>query len=177
MADVQAAKRYAQAAFEIARDSGSIDTWRADLNDIAAVLTESEVAPVFADSRIPSEEREAMAGRALDIQPQALNLAKLLVAKGRTADARAVSEAFNRLADVHAGIEHAVITTAVELTPDQVRSIEQRLSTSLGKNVRATAVLNPAILGGVVIRVGDHVVDGSIRTRLRQLRRELEGVR
>ncbi|MBI2765492.1 MAG: ATP synthase F1 subunit delta [Chloroflexi bacterium] len=177
MADIAAAKRYAQAAFGIARDTNTIEAWRADLADIAAVLTESSAAAVFADGRIPLERRLALVERALDIGPQQLNLARLLVSKGRAPDAGAVSQAFNTLADEHAGIEHATLTSAVPLTQDQVRAFEQRLSTSLGKHVQATAITNPAILGGVVIRVGDHIVDGSIRTRLRQLRRQLEGAR
>jgi F-type H+-transporting ATPase subunit delta len=81
------------------------------------------------------------------------------------------------MADAEAGIEHAEITTAIDLTADQVRSIEERLSQASGKQVRATASVDPSILGGVIVRVGDRLVDGSVRTRLKQLRRELEGVR
>ena len=170
MADLQAARRYAQAAFELARESGDIDRWRADLGDIAEVLAESGAASVLADGRLPLESRYAMVDRVLDVQPLAINMAKLLISKGRSYDARAVSDAFNRFADEHQGIEHAQITTAVELTPAQVEAIEQR-----GKRVTATAVVNPAIIGGAVLRVGDRIVDGSVRTRLRQLRRQLEG--
>lgn len=175
MADLQAARRYAQAAFELARESGDLDRWRADLGDIAEVLAESGAASVLADGRLPLESRYAMVDRVLDVQPLAINMAKLLISKGRSYDARAVSDAFNRFADEHQGIEHAQITTAVELTPAQVEAIEQRLSGQLGKRVTATAVVNPAIIGGAVLRVGDRIVDGSVRTRLRQLRRQLEG--
>jgi F-type H+-transporting ATPase subunit delta len=56
-------------------------------------------------------------------------------------------------------------------------AIQNQLSRELGKNVRATAVVDPGILGGVVVKVGDRLVDGSVRTRLKRLRRELEGAR
>jgi F-type H+-transporting ATPase subunit delta len=177
VADLQAAKRYAQAAFGIALESGTIASWRADLGDIAAVLAESNAAGVFGDGRIPLGQRLAMVERALDVQPLALNLAKLLVSKGRSADARAVAEAFGRMADEQEGIVHASITAAVDLSPQQVAGIEQRLSSSLGKKVQVTSAVDPGIVGGLVVRVGDRMVDGSVRTRLKRLRRELEGAR
>jgi F-type H+-transporting ATPase subunit delta len=177
MADLQAAKRYAQAAFEIAVQDGTIDAWRSSLADIATVLTDSSAADVFADARIPVDQRVAMVGRALDIPEKPLNLARVLVSKGRSHEARGVSEAFNRMADERAGIAHAQITTAVSLSPEELTAIESRLTATTGKTISAVAVVDPAIIGGVVVRVGDELIDGSVRTRLKRLRRELEGAR
>lgn len=177
MADPQAAKRYAQAAFAIASEAGTVEKWRTDLADIAMVLAKSEAAALFADGRIPLAERLDMVERVLEIQPLALNFARLLVTKGRSEEAELVAQAFNRMADEAAGIVDATVTTAVELAPDQLLKIEQHLSTATGKHVRATAAVDPDILGGMVVRIGDRVVDGSVRTRLKRLRRELEGVR
>ena len=177
MADVQAAKRYAQAAFGIAKDAGAIPQWRAELNDIASVLSESGLAPILADTKVPLERRLSLVNRALDVSPLAMNFARLLVAKGRSTDARSAADAFERMADEHDGIAHATVTTAVELSADQLSAISSRLSRSLGRDVRARSVVDPSIIGGVVVRVGDKLVDGSIRTRLKRLRRELEGVR
>jgi F-type H+-transporting ATPase subunit delta len=177
MADVQVGRRYAQAAFAIAKDGNTVALWRAELDDVATVLAESQLAPLLADSRLPAERRMEMAARALSVSPLVLNLAKLLIAKGRSLDARAVSNAFNTMADEHEGVAHAEVTTAVELAPDQLNAIAARLTTAMGKNVRATSVVDPGIIGGVVVKVGDRLVDGSIRTRLRRLRRELEGAR
>jgi F-type H+-transporting ATPase subunit delta len=178
MADVQAGKRYAQAAFELAIGEGQdLGKWRSDLNDIAFVLAESEAAPSLANGAIPLEQRIAVVDRILDIQPLALNLARLLVSKGRSLDARAVASAFERMADEHEGIVHAEVRTAVELSPQQEADLQQRLATSLGKRVRTATVVDPSLIGGLVVRVGDKLVDGSVRTRLQRLRRELEGVR
>ena len=118
-----------------------------------------------------------MLDRVLEVQPLVLNLAKLLVTKGRSLDARAVADAFGHMADESEGIGHAEVTTAVELTPAQLVAIEQQLSTSTGQSIRAVGFVDPRILGGLVVRIGDRLVDGSVRTRLRQLRRELEGAR
>ncbi len=177
MANEQAARRYAQAAMSLAIEANALASWRADLDDIAAVLAESDAAPLLANRRVPLETRLALVERVLDIQPLALNLAKLLVSKGRSLDARTVAVAFNRMADAVEGIAHAEITTAVDLAPGQAAAIEARLGESLGKKVIVRANTDPAIIGGVVVKVGDHLVDGSVRTRLKQLRRELEGVR
>lgn len=175
MADRQAAKRYAQAAFAIARDGDAIAQWRADLDDVAAVLAESDAAGWFAAPRVAVADRQAAAGRALEVGPLALNLARLLIAKGRTMEAREIADAFNRLADEHEGLAQAEITTAVPLRDDQVAAMEQRLGEALGKRITATAAVDSGIIGGVVLRIDDHLIDGSVRTRLRRLRQELSG--
>lgn len=177
MADLQAAKRYAQAVFEIAVRDGTIEPWRRDLADVAAVLSDSQVAPVLADARLPLAERLGMVEKTLELPAKALNLAKLLVQKGRSYEARAVLDAFNRMADEREGIAHAQITTAVSLSPDELAAIESRLAASTGKTVSAVSIVDPNIIGGLVVRVGDELIDGSVRTRLRRLRRELEGAR
>ena len=175
MADRQAAKRYAQAAFAIARDGDAIAQWRADLDDVAAVLADSDAAGWFAAPRIPVADRQAAAERALEVGPLALNLARLLIAKGRTLEAREIADAFNRFADEHEGLAQAEITTAVPLGDDQVAAMEQRLGEALGKQITATAAVDSDIIGGVVLRIDDHLIDGSVRTRLRRLRQELSG--
>ncbi len=175
MADRQAAKRYAQAAFAIARDGDAIAQWRADLDDVAAVLADSDAAGWFAAPRVPVADRQAAAERALEVGQLALNLARLLVAKGRTLEARDIADAFNRLADEHEGLAQAEITTAVPLGDDQVAAMEQRLGEALGKQITATATVDSDIIGGVVLRIDDHLIDGSVRTRLRRMRQELSG--
>ena len=175
MADRQAAKRYAQAAFAIARDDDAVAQWRADLDDVAAVLADSDAAGWFAAPRVPVAQRQAAVERALEVGPLALNLARLLIAKGRTPEAREVADAFSRLADEHEGLAQAEITTAVPLQDDQVAAMEQRLGEALGKQITATASVDSDIIGGVVLRIDDHLIDGSVRTRLRRLRRELSG--
>lgn len=177
MANVAAARRYAQAAFDLARERGEVSRWRSDLADIATLLVDSQLAPVLADPKVPLEQRFGGVERVLEVSPLALNLAKLLIQKGRSLDARAVAEAFNRLADEYEGIAHAQVTTAVPLSEERLQEISRRIGEQLGKKVVATNRVDPSIIGGAVIRVGDRLIDGSIRTRLKALRRELEGAR
>jgi F-type H+-transporting ATPase subunit delta len=115
--------------------------------------------------------------RALDVQPLAKNFAKVLVQKGRAGDARAVALAFGLMADEAEGIAHAEVVAAVDLSTGQIADIERKLSESMSKRVSVTATVDPSIMGGVIVKVGDRLVDGSIRSRLKQLKRELAGTR
>lgn len=170
-----AAKRYAQAAMDLAVRDGAVARWRTDLGDIATLLSESQLAGYLADGKVALEPRLAALERVLDVQPLALNLAKLLVAKGRSREAADVAESFGRMADAQSGIVEAEIATAVALSAEQVAAIQQRLGPALGGTVRVHTTVHPELIGGLVVRVGDKLVDGSVRTRLKQLRRELAG--
>lgn len=175
MASDEAARRYAQAAFDIAVADGTIEQWRSELNDIASVLAESELARTLADDRIPLEDRYAIIDRVLELSPKATNLAKLLVQKGRSLGARFVERAFSRMADERENRVDVEIASAVELSSDHLASIERSLAESIGKTIHASVRVDPDLVGGVVIRVGDKLIDGSVRTRLRRLQRQLEG--
>jgi F-type H+-transporting ATPase subunit delta len=172
-----AAARYAQAVFSLAVEQGTIAQWRSELADLVTVLGDAALGPMLEDSRIPLEQRLRAVERALDISPLALNLAKLLVSKQRAALAPEVAASFGRMADEHEGIVNARVTTAVELAPADLASIEQMLSQATGKRVRTQVSTDPNIIGGVVVRIGDRLIDGSVRTRLKLLRRQLQGAR
>lgn len=175
MAGGDPARRYAEAAFELAREEGAIDRWRQDLRDIADAFSIPELQQVLVDDRIPLEERYRIVERVLDVHPLALNLAKLLVRRGRVGIARRVAAIFAQLADAYSGIVDAEVTTAVELGEDERDRIRERLKELLGREVRISTRVDPTIVGGVVVRVGDQVIDGSVRTRLRLLRDQLVG--
>ena len=173
MADTQAARRYAQAAFSIASEADSFVMWREQLADVGAVLTESDAAAFFADGRKVAADRISALERVLDVDPQVLSLAKLLIMKGRTREATAIATLFSEMVDERDGIAHAIVNTAVELTADQLSRIEASLSEALGVTIDARAEVDPGIIGGIVVRVGDRLVDGSLRSRLESLRTEL----
>ena len=100
-----AAKRYAQAVFALARDTGAFDPWRADLATIAALFADPTVAGYLASSKVPEAEKFVLLQRALpDVQPQALNLARLLVRKRRAALAPGIAEAFGAQLNTERGV-------------------------------------------------------------------------
>ena len=176
MADTQVARRYAQAILNIAVDEDTLGRWRTDLADVASLLVDSEAAPILVTNSIPIEKRYVVIEQALShVQQNARNFAKLLIKKGRTFEAQAITETFNNLADQIEGICHAEITTAVELNKKNLEAIEKRISDALDMKVETTSRIDDALVGGVIIKIGDHLIDGSLRTRLRTLRNELAG--
>jgi F-type H+-transporting ATPase subunit delta len=172
----RAAKRYAQAAFELAREKGEIDAWERDLTRLADALRSPGAMAFLSSRQAPDQAKEAVLQQALG-QPQALvwNLMRLLVAKGRTALLPQIIEAFQELVDEERGIAHAQVVTAVSMSDDERDAIARRLSELTGKHVQIETTEDPEILGGLVARIGDRLIDGSARTRLVVLKRQLAG--
>jgi F-type H+-transporting ATPase subunit delta len=108
-----------------------------------------------------------------ELRPQTENLLRLLVEHHRTRYIHEIREAFERLADEASGIVHAALTTAIDLEPDDRKRYEQALAGKLGRKVSVTFRTDPAIVGGATIQIGDHLVDGTVRTQLARLRQEL----
>jgi F-type H+-transporting ATPase subunit delta len=171
-----AAKRYAQAAFAVALERGNADRWLGDLDALDSLVAQPEAAAVLQSDRVPDIEKERLLKAALpDVEPAVLNLARLLVAKRRIRLAPQVREEFSNLLDAHEGRARATVTTAVPLTDEQKAQVAQRLSQISGKTVTLEQVVDPGIVGGLVARIGDTLIDGSTRSRLAALKKSLEG--
>jgi len=171
-----AAKRYAQAAFAVALEQGNPDHWLGDLDALSELVAQSEAAAVLQSDRVPEAEKDILLKAALpDVAPAALNLARLLVAKRRIRLAGQVREEFGSLLDAHEGRARATVTTAVPLSGEQKAGIADRLGAITGKTVSVEEVVDPNIVGGLVARVGDTLIDGSTRSRLIALKKSLQG--
>ena len=170
------AKRYARASFEIARDRGTLDEWGIDLRVMAFVMAHSQSAAFLSDTRVALSERHRFLQNLLKfVDPLVLNLAKLLVNRGRVPIGPQVVEAYENLVDEHRGVAHAEVLTAVPLSDDEKRAVEEKLSELTGSKVIARLEVQPEIVGGLLARVGDRLIDGSTRGRLLSLRRSLVG--
>ena len=169
-----AARRYAKAVFELAEQEGQVDEWGRRLAALRQSMSEPEVAAVLTNPTIATEERMTLISAAPHVfDPEATNLAKLLIESNRVRDIGAIEEEFQRLADNAAGRVRATVTTAVELTERDRDRVEDELSKRLGKQIRMQVVVDPRILGGLKLQYGDRLVDASVSTRLQQLRRRL----
>jgi len=170
------AKRYAQAAFEIARGRDSLEEWATDLALVGTVMTDPQAASILSSTKLALADRYRLLEAILEgIDPLVMNLARLLVAKGRVGIGSQVAEAYRDLVDEHSGIAHARVVTAVPLADAEQRAVEERLGQIMGKKVIAHLEVEPAIVGGLVARVGDRLIDGSTRSKLLALRGTLEG--
>ena len=169
-----AARRYAKAVFELAEREGQVDEWGRRVAAIRQLLSDPEIASVLTNPTIATEQRFALISDAPHVlDPEATNLAKLLIESNRVRDVTEVEVEFQRLADEAAGRVRATVTTAVELTPKDRDRVADELSKRLGKEIRMHLVVDPRILGGLKLQYGDRLVDASVSTRLQQLRRRL----
>jgi F-type H+-transporting ATPase subunit delta len=172
------ARRYAEAVFDIAEESETFDRWSDDLRTIAGFTAEPDVQALLANGRVPRDEKRRLleAGLASEVDPLALNLVRVLNERGKITAAPEVQQSYQQMLDERRGIAHAVVTTAVPLADDERASLAARLSEITGKQVDVTSVVDESIIGGMVARIGDELIDGSTRTRLVALKRRLEGV-
>ncbi len=173
-----AARRYAEAAFQIAREQGTEEAWSEGMSLMAAVFSDPEVAAVMQEARISTADKMRLAERALEgVDPLVLNLARLLVHRGRTALAPQIAEAFRELVDAERGIAHAVVTTAVPLSEGEAATVAEKLSEISGRQVVIETQVDEGIIGGLVARIGDKLIDGSTRSQLLALKRRLAEAR
>lgn len=169
------AKRYAQAVFEIALAKNQLDEWQSDLRKIAGLIEEAVVVLLENPKLRFSDKARLLAERLGDVNPLAQNLAYVLVARRRLSMIGEVADEFERLVDSHRGIERAEIITATPLDDEERVKLEQRLGAIVGKKVVVKPEVDTGLLGGLVARVAGKLLDGSTRSRLEALKRELGG--
>jgi F-type H+-transporting ATPase subunit delta len=169
-----APRRYADAAFEIALRDDGVEQWRSDLDAAAATLATGELEGVLANPAVPLDQRIAVAEKVFaSLNGPARNLVLLLVRRNRIRQLPRVAAEFRRLDDRRNGLTHATATSAAKLGPDEVKAITARLEELTGGRIALETAVDPSLLGGLVVRVGDRLIDGSVRGRLDRLRNQL----
>ena len=170
--------RYARALLELAAEQNSLTAVEADLAALKAVLAESAdlrkliASPKF-DGAAKAAGLVAVAAR-LGAHETTTKFLGLLAANGRTAALGAIIEAFERLAAARKGLVAAKVTTAAPLTKAQAKSLSATLAATLGREPQIETVVDPAILGGIKVRVGSRLYDASLKTKLDSLKFALQ---
>ena len=168
------ARRYASALYSVADDSRTVDRQRRALERAASLLGDRRAVAVLENPRVDPAERQRFALSVLDdATPEVRNLVLLLLERGRVAVLPKVLEEYDRITDAASGRVRAEVVTAIPVDSGLEKTITTTLSERLGGEVQTTVRQDPAILGGLVIRIGDRVIDGSVRTRLEQLQSSL----
>ncbi len=169
------ARRYAEAAFQIAERDGTVDEWLDAFAAAEALLAEPDLARLLVNPAVPAASRQALleqvAGDRVSGAPR--RLLGLLVARGRIERLPEVAREFRRLHRQREGIIQASITSAAPLTASEVEALTARLTATTGGTVEVSLSVDPALLGGVQVRLGDRLIDGSVRGRLERLRSKL----
>jgi F-type H+-transporting ATPase subunit delta len=170
-------RRYARALFSIGVDRGSFEQLGQELAAFAALwsgsaeLRQALANPVFK----ASEKRNVLAGLLPRVTPSAdvQKFLLLLLERRRLAGIANIARAYREMADQHTGRVRAHVTSAQPLAPAELERVRASLARRTGKQVLVEATVDPALIGGLVARVGDLVLDGSVRTQLDALRGKL----
>jgi F-type H+-transporting ATPase subunit delta len=169
-----AAKRYVQAVVELAREQGSFDAWQRDLGTLRAAVSDPAVQSFLENPSIQVADKNKVLDSILgDSSAEARNLARMLVARGRTGIIQDLADLFDEAVLSEKGIALVDVTTAEDLDAAGQDLVREQLSQLLGKNVQLRLHVDPDIIGGVVAKSGDRVIDGSVVNQLRRLRARL----
>jgi F-type H+-transporting ATPase subunit delta len=180
------ARRYAEAAFEIAERDGTVEQWLQQLTAIAEAVSDPAVARRLEDPQVPqsvrldalrgtSSGRGASAGTGANGQMMAQfgNLLGLVVRRRRVESLPDIAREFKRLYNRRAGIVEATATSATQLESGELSALRSRLEQMTGGRIELDTQVDPSLLGGVQVRIGDTLIDGSVRGRLERLRTRL----
>jgi F-type H+-transporting ATPase subunit delta len=160
---------YAQALFEVALELDNLDQIRDELGFINETFkTYPEFYEVFRTPKINKEERKDVIVKVFSekISKEVMNFIKILVDKRRGTAIGGIYNEFVDMVDAHKGVVKAVVESAVPITEEEQSALTEKLAKVTGKEIRLTALVNPEIMGGLVVKIGDKVIDGSVKNRL-----------
>jgi F-type H+-transporting ATPase subunit delta len=167
---------YARGLFEIARAEGTIDEVEDELFRFARSYENSdELRNALSDEQIPAAKRQAIVEDLLGgkVTATTTQLISMVVGSGRARDLPAIVDKLVARASEAKNLEVAEVRSAIALTPDQETRLAAALANATGKQVNLKVIVDPSVLGGLVATVGDTVIDGTVRTRIEQLKSRL----
>jgi F-type H+-transporting ATPase subunit delta len=169
------ARVYARALFDAAREAHVVEPVGRDLGDfVAALAASASLRDVLANPQVEaSAKQRVLVEITREGQPLVANTLQLLLERDRFGLVAELREAYEALAATEADLVKVEVTSAMELTAAAREKITARVAEAAGRRVELAARVDPDIIGGLVLRVGDVIVDGSVQARIRQLRRRL----
>ena len=175
MGEENVARVYARALFDAAREARVVEPVGRDLGDfVAALAASASLRDVLANPQVEaSAKQRVLVEITREGQPLVANTLQLLLERDRFGLVAELREAYEALAATEADLVKVEVTSAMELTAAAREKITARVAEAAGRRVELAARVDPDIIGGLVLRVGDVIVDGSVQARIRQLRRRL----
>jgi F-type H+-transporting ATPase subunit delta len=168
---------YARALFDAAKEKGRLEPVHEQLAQV--VEAEAKVPELRELLRNPQLDPRARAGAIKDLleggDELLRNFLLLLADKGRAAQLEEIAREFERLVAEEEGVVRAELTTAVELSDEEAKRLLGQVEEASGRKVEATRDVDPDLIGGIVLQIGSHRLDASVRGRLERLRRDLAG--
>jgi F-type H+-transporting ATPase subunit delta len=166
---------YARALFEAAEEAGRLDVVRDQLGEVADAMDVTRDLQTFFFSPYFStaEKRDGVAGMLSGADPLLVNFLELLIDNHRMPVIFRMRRGLDRLWEEHNRMLPVEVTSAIALDPKAVAEIGERVGAQTGRRVELTSTIDPDIIGGIVLRVGNAILDASIRNRLEQLRKQV----
>lgn len=173
------AGRYARALFDLASDRGALDSVEASLKTVSQALTASADLqdlisnPIIA--RAPAAAAVEAVAKTLSLDSLTANFLAVLAGNARLSQLPAIIAAFRAMTAAHRGEVTAQVTTAHPLNDTQLGALKAKLKARVGSDVTIDATTNPDILGGLIVKIGSQMIDGSIATKLNTLALAMKG--
>lgn len=171
------ANRYAKALFEVAEERNSVDAIETQLISVAHAISENEeLRRVLLHPQVNSAEKKALVDKLFDkeVGLEVMNLLRLLIDRKRELIIDEVLEAYTHMADFKRGILDVTVTTAVPLDEEEQQDLARRLGDVLGKKLRMHVKVRKEIIGGILLRIGDRLYDGTMAGKLAGFRQEIK---
>jgi F-type H+-transporting ATPase subunit delta len=171
------ARRYAEAFFSIAREQNQIDSYQEELEKIVQGINTMEYLKEYFDHLlIPAKEKKEVAQKifAEQISPITLNFLCMIIDKRREPYFEVIYKEYVEMANESRGIKKAELTAAAAISDEELEKLAERLSAASGKTVQLKLTVDPSLLGGIKIRMGDQIIDGTVAKKLEMLKRELK---
>jgi F-type H+-transporting ATPase subunit delta len=171
----EVAQVYARALFEVASERDVLDTVKEQLAQFVDALSEDHnLAVFFYSPYFSTEEKKQGLSRTVEGADETfMNFLETLVERHRMPEIFRIRSRYEELWDLERKLLPVEVTSAVELDEATIRSIGDRISQQTGNQIELTTVVDPDIVGGIVLRVGDFILDASIRNSLSQLRKQV----
>lgn len=174
MRDIAIARNYADALFALASEAGAVEAWGELIDAFAAAVSTPAIESVLMSPRVTRERKLAIISDAMKGAPRQFVLfIEALIRRGRQLLAGHIADEYRTMVDRELGRVRAGITTARPLDEATRKDLVARLEQAIGKQVISGFAVDPSIIGGTVVRIGDRIYDGSVRKRLGRLRQEL----
>jgi F-type H+-transporting ATPase subunit delta len=166
------ARRYAEAAFELAERDATVEQWLEQLSLAGRAASDPQTVRRLEDPHVPLQVRVEALHTLLgaEMLPQMGNLIALVLRRRRAESLPDIARQFRRLYNRRAGIVEATATSAARLDDQELAALHARLEQITGARVELATRVDPSLLGGIQVRIGDRIIDGSVRGRLERLR-------
>ncbi|MDD3023283.1 MAG: F0F1 ATP synthase subunit delta [Syntrophomonadaceae bacterium] len=177
MLNKSVARRYAEAFFSIARDANKIDEFQQELEKIVSAINETDsLKEYFAHLLIPAKAKKEVATKIFggQISQLTLNFLLMIIDKRRESYIGFIAEEYKDMADESRNITKAELVTAVEVADEDIKSLAEKLSASMGKTVQLKLQVDQSLIGGLKLKIGDKIIDGTVAKRLQMLKDQLK---